>query len=81
MTERFHQVTPIKVDYYCDECETAPLQVSGPALPNGKTPHYCPNCQALKALDLAYPLIRFDDILGEAALKGDGKDFETRPAS
>ena len=62
MTERFRQVVPLKIDYWCDSCNESPLQVSGPALPNGKIPHYCPNCEALVQLDQGYPMIRFDDI-------------------
>ena len=74
MTERFRQVTPLKVEYICDECGQAALEVSGPPLPNGKIPHYCPSCSALVALDRGYPMIRFDDIAADQMpIRGNGE--------
>ena len=59
--ERNTPVTPVKIEYVCDECGQAPLQISGNPLPNGKIPHFCPACSALTALDRGYPLISFEE--------------------
>lgn len=73
MTERIRLVTPLKIEYWCDECNGAAVEVSGQPLPNGKIPHYCPKCSTLIALDRGYPLIRFDDIAEEHKMPGNGQ--------
>jgi Zn finger protein HypA/HybF involved in hydrogenase expression len=59
MAETYFAVETLRAEYWCDNCDTAPMTAAGHVLMTDppKYPHTCPNCGHKKNLDSRYPKI------------------------
>lgn len=63
MTERYFQVTPVKVRYFCDTCKNVEVSYTGKSLMTipPKYVYYCLSCDKEYQLDNLYPMIVYEE--------------------